>query len=193
MWFYDRSSAANGLFINHAGSGNGGATIFADEATAGNATLICEGGSDSDTIQGFVAFFQRSNAGEAVIFANGASAPRRSVGGVSFTANSSAANATITANGGTVPGAKGGKISFWTDTPTAGNATLIANGGTNGGFGATIGFYYTSLGGTARVEVFDDARLDISEHAAGGVTIGSLEGNGEVLLGLIILRSALTI
>jgi autotransporter-associated beta strand protein len=46
-----------------------------------------------------------------------------------------------------------------------------------------IGFYYTSLGGTARVELFDGGQMDISQHESGAVTIGSLEGNGTVLLG----------
>ena len=58
--------------------------------------------------------------------------------------------------------------------------TLIANGGT--GTGGAIQFLDSSLGGTARVEVFDNGNLDISSRT-GSVTIGSLEGTGIVFLG----------
>jgi autotransporter-associated beta strand protein len=66
---------------------------------------------------------------------------------------------------------------------TAGNATLIANGGSNGGDGGLILFGMSSKGGAAQVKVFGNGSMDISTHSSGGVTIGSLEGDGLVLLG----------
>jgi autotransporter-associated beta strand protein len=182
-WFYDTSTAANGTFFNQAGAGNGGATLFVGSATAGSATLICESGSATATIQGFTTFFQHSSAGSATIILNGASVANVSNAGVAFVMNSRAENATIVANGGTVSDALGGRILFWEGTPSADNATLIANGGTNGGLGGSILFQDGTLGGSARVEVFDNGVLDISLHDTRGVSVGSIEGNGLVLLG----------
>jgi autotransporter-associated beta strand protein len=50
-------------------------------------------------------------------------------------------------------------------------------------------------GGTARVEVFGNGALDISAQKRGGVTIGSLEGDGDVFLGgnrLVVGRNDLS-
>jgi len=74
------------------------------------------------------------------------------------------------------------------DTSTAGSATLIANEGTNGGQGGTIVFGDKSSGGTSRIEVFGNGNLDISfmnvpHHSDRGVTVGSIEGDGNVFLG----------
>jgi len=86
-------------------------------------------------------------------------------------------------NGGTVRGAGGGRTLFSSNS-TAGNATLIANGGTNGGDGGSILFEDFSPGSTARVEVFGNGSLDLTNHFSPGVlTIGWLEGNGLVFLG----------
>ena len=80
-----------------------------------------------------------------------------------------------------------GEIDFF-DSSTAGNATLTANEDDTGG--GLIKFLDNSTGGVARVEVFGNGTgdftngvLDVSSHAAPGVTIGSLEGDGLVLLG----------
>ena len=60
----------------------------------------------------------------------------------------------------------------------AAQATLIANGGSNGGLGGVIEFYGTPSQ-APRVEVFGNGIL---EDINGGATIGSLEGDGIVLL-----------
>ena len=94
-----------------------------------------------------------------------------------------AANAIVTNNGGTVIGALGGYTQFWSNS-TADSATLIANGGTGGGQGGAILFKHQSTGGTSRVEVFGNGNLDISAHDAfPRMTIGSIEGDGDVSLG----------
>lgn len=74
---------------------------------------------------------------------------------------------------------------------TAGNATLVANAGIDGGDGGGIAFGFLSKGGTPRVKVFGNAERDrargvlsIAAHSDwNGVTIGSIEGDGLVLLG----------
>ncbi len=60
---------------------------------------------------------------------------------------------------------------------------MIANPGSNGGDGGKIIFATNPDGGTAKVKVFGNGALDISEFNASGVTIGSLEGNGLLFLG----------
>jgi hypothetical protein len=105
-------------------------------------------------------------------------------GQIIFNNTSTAGHATI-ANGAAE--AVGGKTIF-NDSSTAGSATLVAYGGCYGASGA-IAFNGTSTGGTARVKVFEGCSLnspvgylDISRHQS-GVTIGSIEGSGNVFLG----------
>jgi autotransporter-associated beta strand protein len=72
----------------------------------------------------------------------------------------------------------------------AGSATFVANAGLSGNTGSDIYFTNNSTGGTSRIEVFGNgidgdvtnAVLDITQHLAPGVTIGSLEGSGAVRL-----------
>jgi autotransporter-associated beta strand protein len=89
---------------------------------------------------------------------------------------------TFTNNGGATEFAFGA-ITAFEDNSSAGSATLIANGGTSGGLGGTIFFEDKSTGGTSRVEVFDNGSLHIWVHDAPGMTVGSIEGDGNVFLG----------
>jgi hypothetical protein len=86
----------------------------------------------------------------------------------------------------------GGKIIF-NDSSTAESAFLNAEGACCGD-GGSITFNGTSTGGTARVQVSDgcarvcgNGHLDISGHQS-GMTIGSIEGSGDVFLGANRLR-----
>ena len=79
-------------------------------------------------------------------------------------------------------GAAGGATIFQY-TSRAVNATLIAEGGTNGGEGGLIQFAFGSQGVSARVEVFGNGMLDISESGTSVVSLGSIEGDGIVTLG----------
>ncbi len=92
-----------------------------------------------------------------------------------------ASDATIINNGGT-GSALGGSTQFF-DFSTADAATLIANGALSGANGGLIGFSGDATGGTARIQMFDNASLSIVDHNPPGVTIGSLEGSGFVYLG----------
>jgi outer membrane autotransporter protein len=151
--FFQSSSAGNATIMN-ANSGSGaGTTEFHDFSTADHATITNSGGGGTE-------FHDNSTAGNATITNSG--------GFTDFLDTSSAGNATITNSGG-------GSTDFL-NTSSAGNATLIANGG-------TILFEQDSTGGTARVEVFGNGNLDISSHNAPGVTVGSIEGSGDVFLG----------
>ena len=99
----------------------------------------------------------------------------------------SAGNATVIANGATTPGSPGSFIEF-DRTATADNATLIVNGGTNGGNGGTMFVYAKSTGGTAQLRLFGNGTLDLTYHDPGTFSIGSLAGDGMVLLATNTLR-----
>jgi autotransporter-associated beta strand protein len=95
-------------------------------------------------------------------------------GGTRFLDTSSAGNGTFINNGG---------FTEFSDSSTAASAILVANGGLNGARGGTILFADQSSVGTARIEVFGNGSLDISLHDAPGMTIDSIEGDGDVFLG----------
>jgi autotransporter-associated beta strand protein len=156
LLFDGSSTAGNGTFT----SPEGGIVIFSGipdiiSPTAGNGTFINPGGAVSERGGGFIVFN-----------------------------SATAGNATFTNNGGAVSGAIPGETLF--NPGDADNATLIANGGLGGGDGGLIVFSSAggvSTGGTARVEVFGNGNLDISQQSAPGLTTGSIEGDGLVFLG----------
>ncbi|MDQ2867296.1 MAG: autotransporter domain-containing protein [Verrucomicrobiota bacterium] len=183
--FHDTSSASSATITNNGGTVSGagsGSTKFFDASTASSATINNNGPTVSGASIGVTDFNQSSTAGSATINNNGSTVSGSSGGFTDFFNASTAGSATINNNGGTVSGGGGGFTDFH-DTSAAGSATLIANGGTNGGGGGQILFLNDSTGGTARVEVFGNGSLDISKHNLPGVTIGSLQGTGNVFLG----------
>jgi fibronectin-binding autotransporter adhesin len=194
--FLSTSSAGSSSFTNNGVSvtgGRAGLTAFYEDATAANATFVNIGNSVAGGIGGgnfdqpfeyggATAFYEDSNAGNAVITNRGSTIVGAYGGGVGFAESASAANATITNEGSTTNGAFGGATVFLKES-SAGNATLIANGGTGGGGGGGIVFAEEAEGGTATIKLFGNGALDISAHIAPGVTVGSIEGNGLVLLG----------
>jgi autotransporter-associated beta strand protein len=161
---------------------SGGFLQFLGSSNAGDATYVNESGGET-------AFHDAASAGNGMFFNAGGAANVDKAAVVLFaTTNSStltptAANGTFVNDGGTAAGAPGGETHFSGSTPTAGNATLIANGGTNGGEGGLIRFDGRSTGGTARVELFGNGKLDISPHGTSGVKVGSIEGDGTIILG----------
>lgn len=164
------------------GAGRQGVINFTHSATAGSGTFFTNnGGTVSNNPGGIVEFYDTSTAGNGTFINNGSAVSDARGGATVFFSN--AGNGTFINNGGTFSGAGGGETVFEVGS-TAGNATLIANGGLDGGAGGRIGFV-SSRGGTARVEVFGNGNLDTSFHNVrpGGVTIGSIEGDGLVFLG----------
>jgi autotransporter-associated beta strand protein len=189
-YFFNTSTAGNGTFINNSGAVGGlfqGFTEFFDTSTAGSGTFINIGSTMEEIGNGGqTAFLDTASAGEAMITNNGGAAFNAGGCLVYFAYSSTAASATIINDGGTASGAFGGVTEigvFEDDTATAASATFIANGGTGGGAGGTISFFGNSTGGTSRIEVLGNGSLDISGHNAPGLTIGSIEGDGDVFLG----------
>jgi autotransporter-associated beta strand protein len=192
--FFNTSTAATGTFVNNgatASGGFGGDTIFDDGSSAGNGTFTNNGGAASGVaaLGGGATFFFGTSTAANGTFINNAAPASGAEGGITefgldfFNFSPSAGSGTFINNGATVSGAVGGMTVF-KNASTADAATLIANGGTNGGDGGAIFFEEKSTGGTPRVEVFGNGFLDISGllgHA--GLTIGSIEGDGNAFLG----------
>ena len=193
--FGDTSTAGSATFTNNA------LLNFTNTATAGDATftnnsvLIFDGDSTAsngtfnngtiNTSGGFIQFGEVPSdapTGGNGTFNNLGSASNTVGGGLVVLHFGTAGDATFINDGATASGGFAGETLF-IDTGDAGNALLIANGGVNGGDGGSIQFATASTGGTARVEVFGNGTLDISQHNAPGVTTGSIEGNGLVFLG----------
>ena len=162
---FNGASTAGHASISNFGPGGshgaGGQTIFNDTSTAANASLDNGGTGDVSTAESSL---------------------------TTFNDTSTAGHATITNQGGLGFGqASSGGATIFDGSSTADGAILIANGGANGGGGGAILFLGASTGGTARVRVFDNGSLDISGRQS-NLTVGSIEGSGNVLLGANRLR-----
>jgi len=112
----------------------GGSTVFESGASAGDATIINQGGTLNQGLGGSLQFF----------------------GG-------SAGSASITTNGGTVSGASGGTLLFRQNS-TAGSATIDTEGGTNGGTGGSTVFEESTNGGTASAITNGSGTFSISNN-----------------------------
>ena len=177
----NNSAASQNFVVGVDGIGGNGTLTFLNSATAGTATVVTAGPAPSGGHSGVVQFHNSSTAGRATLINNGSSV-RQLVGGTTaFWDTSSAGNSAITNNGGTVIGGGGG-VGLFISSATAGAATLTCNAG-DGGNGAPIEFKQDTTGGTARIKLFGNGELLISEHNPPGLTTGSIEGTGEVFLG----------
>jgi autotransporter-associated beta strand protein len=156
---------------------DGGEILFANNASASN-TLIT-------SYQGWLQFSGTSTAAAAeiensgsILFSDGASAGSANIinfspSQMAFFDSSTAGNANIQSYDNTL-------IDFF-DTSTANSATIQSLG--------KITFHDFSTGGVARVRIqrLDPVPasgiLDISAHSAPGITLGSVEGDGDIFLG----------
>jgi hypothetical protein len=109
-------------------------------------------------------------------------------GQIIFNNTSTAGDATIISAGDDFNGTGYGTTIF-NDLSTADSATLVAGGGLYAYRSGAILFNDTSSGGSAHVRVVagfpsnaPDGYLDISGHQS-GLTIGSIEGDGNIFLG----------
>ncbi len=182
-FFGGSSAGSNTLFTTELDpSGVEVEIAFFDTSTAGESTFILNGAvKQAGTYEARCQFFHSSSAGHATFILQGGAINSGDGGSVNFNDTSSAGTATITSNGSEVSGGLGGLINFESDA-TAESSTLIANGGVNGGLGGRIFFGLDSTGDNARIRLNDTGTLDISCHNAPGMGIGSVEGNGLVIL-----------
>jgi autotransporter-associated beta strand protein len=209
--FFDNSSAGSGVFTTNGGlrSGATGAGIsFTDGSAAAHATFIINGGGAAGATGSVVSFGSASSLAESSVVVNGG--PTSSFGtglffyhtsvsllDVTVTTNGGlgadwgggrsslggrgAQGCIFTSNGGAASNAAGGTNEF-SGTFDTGDSVLITNGGTNGGLGGVLQLLDSSVVG-GRVELFGNGMLDLSQHDAPGAAVGSLEGDGIVIMG----------
>jgi outer membrane autotransporter protein len=183
--FLNGSNAGSGIFLNNGGAAfgeDGGHTYFHNTSSGATGHFTVNGPTFAGASNGTIEFFDTSGAGAGFYTINGGTVPG-GIGGSAFFHNSSnAAGGIFNVNGATITGAFGGNLIF-NDTADAGAASLFINGGTGGGTGASLFFFGSSTGGTSRVILGGDGKMDVSLRNAPGVTIGSLEGDGNAFLG----------
>lgn len=196
--FWSGTSASQATFTTNGGAvagAGGGRLYFTDYvvgygsqgvgATAGTATFTTNGGEANGAGGGYISFENTASADQGTFITNGGTAGGAEGGSVRFYSGATAGSATITLNGGTTNdenGAAGGGHVDFNQTSDAGNSTLVANGGTNGGNGGDIRFYDDSTGSNATVKVYGNGSLTVGPHN-GSISIGSIEGSGNVFLG----------
>ena len=183
----DNASAGDAIFVNEGGKkinhGQAGSTRFVGNATAAAGTFFCEtgsGGGHFGAFGGNVRFSDSSTAANGSYVLEGAPVADAGGGYVLFYDTSSAGNGVFTLSGSDAAVGGGAYMQFYDDS-SAGNATLIVNGGTMDG--GQINFFGDSTGDTARLQLFGNGTLNAYETRTEPLTIGSLEGDGIVLLG----------
>jgi autotransporter-associated beta strand protein len=185
--FVDNASVGNGSFTTDGGavdSAFGAQTQFYGNSSAGNGSFTTNGGAANAADGGITEFAENATAGNGNFKTNSGLASGARGGKTEFRHSSSAGNGTFFTNGPPVSGALHA-FTIFSYTSTAANARLIAVGGvgTDPRDGGSIRFYENSTGGTAQVRVLGNGNLDISGHTDPGLTIGSIDGDGNVFLG----------
>jgi autotransporter-associated beta strand protein len=208
--FYDSSTAGSATIVAEGAragdDAGGGSVLFHNNATAANANFtltnsVFLGGGSGEAI-----FADSSSASDAIfnveggeVFLSGSSEAATaqftvSGGSVTFDETSSAADAAFTIEGGSV-----NFFAFDENKPTAANGLFTINGGSVQFFGGTAGnatLTASSNGGDVgrinfnendesevRIQLFGEGTLDITSIGVVFVSIGSIEGDGLVLLG----------
>ena len=189
--FFNSASAGSATFISYPDS----IMSFSNWASAGSATFTSYPGSimsfsNSSTAESVNVTLLRRNgpkgAAAQALFVNSSSAANAlfTINGgalLQFSNTSSAGASTLITNGGV--GGEGPGLTVFAGDSAAMTATLIANSATSIDQAGRIIFRDNATGDMASVKVFGNGSLDISEHAALGVAIGSIEGDGYVFLG----------
>ena len=178
--FYETSAAGTSTFINNGTDQEiaGPRTQFYHHSSADHAVIINNPGG---FVGGETDFYQNSTAASCNITINGGATIGDGYTSTRFSGYATAADSTITITGSVKNTSGFAFLAFYGDS-TAGNAVLIAEGAPSDGYGGNIEFWNNSSGGNARIELFGNGNLDISEHNAGVLGIGSLEGYGRVFL-----------
>ena len=178
---YDTCNAESATFINNAGeiSGAGSAwTFILTSGNLGNSTFIANPASVTGAEGGWVEFDVGTAAG-ANFIANGATTAGSQAGQIYVYGGDG--YATFTGNGGSGNDAEGGLLDLFA-LPPSDQTIVIAKGGTNGGLGGTILLETDAVVDLPQFRVFGNGLLDLTNVTTRTMPIGSLAGNGTVLL-----------
>ncbi len=193
IYFFGNSTAGNGTFTLEKGS----LVNVSLYATAGQATFHVTGGTlvfslysraDQSIIDcsegGTVAFGPYGTIDEAFTTAHGGIG-RSSAPGTIYLYGAVEGEASFVVEGGVGRGARGGRMVVLSSGSSLGFGTVTVAGGTSGGLGGSLVLRGRSDGGTARLSLSGNAVLDFSRHDLPPVGVGSIEGEGSVVLGAI--------
>ena len=185
----DNSSAENATFINNPGTVSGAAAghtliqTFLPGGNLGTSTFIGNPATVPGAEGGWVEMDVGTCAGTTFI-ANGATVADCQAGQIyAFGAEygTGLGVATFTANGGNGSNAQGGLIDVLF-VPANSQTIVTANGGTNGGLGGTILIEDSADIPLPQFQVFGNGVLDLTNVTDPTMPIGSLAGDGIVLL-----------
>jgi len=181
--FHDNSSLASATTVSNFGQNGGaaGGTFFFNNSTAADGEVVNL--SFNGSSPGFTVFQDSATAADAFVRNDGAIVANQLGGQTFFLGSSTAGNSFIDAGGGFTQDDTGAAIVTFSDTATSGKALLESESGASSENGGIIQFTGDSTGGTAHVVLSGSGRLIISQHNPPGITIGSLEGDGQVRLG----------
>lgn len=168
------------------GAGDAAAIAVVDHGSAGAMNTFTAAANPvigKDPAQ--IALVDHATAGQSTFISDGGTVDGGAGGLIQFFTDATAESGTFINQGAVASGAEGGATIFLNQTHAA-SATLIANGSSGGGEGGRIAFQASSTGDTARVELFGNGFLDLTLHS-GGLSIGSIEGDGLINLGAVNL------
>jgi autotransporter-associated beta strand protein len=175
------SNAESATFSNNPGmvSGAGaGSTLIQTVGNIGNSTFIGNPATVTGAEGGWVEIDYGTASGSSFI-ANGATTAGPQAGQIYVYGGDGYAS--FVGNGGNGSGAEGGLIDLFA-LPTSDQTVVIANAGTNGGLGGTIIIQGEALLDLGQFQVRGNGTLDLTNVTSRGLIIGSLAGNGMVLL-----------
>lgn len=181
--FLDSGSAGDLCNFTISGGVSGSAAMYFGGGSAGTCTYLAKGPTASQTQGGIIDFAAAGSADHGVFTLEGSSFSGKASAFSTFSNTATGGSGLFELRGGTVSGAIGAFCTFVGST-NADNATFIVRGGSvEGALGGGLSFQEFSHGGRARIEVFGNGSLDISSNYAESVTIGSIEGDGDVFIG----------
>jgi autotransporter-associated beta strand protein len=175
------SNAESATFINDPGEVSGagsGWTLVRTLGNIGNSTFIANPATVTDAEGGWVEFDVGRAAG-ANFIANGATVADAQAGQIYVYGGDG--YATLTGKGGSGSGAEGGLIDLF-NLPNSDQTIVIAESGANGGLGGHILLETDAVVDLAQFQVFGNGLLDLTNVTISTMPIGSLAGNGVVLL-----------
>ena len=184
----DYSSVDSATFINNPGTVSGAAAghtliqTFLPGGNLGTSSFIANPATVPGAEGGWVEMDVGTCAGTSFI-ANGATVAGCQAGQIyAYGAEygTGLGVATFTGNGGNGTNAQGGLIDVF-NLPLSDQTMVVANAGINGGLGGTILIEGEPLLDVSQFQLFGNGTLDLT-NATGIITIGSLAGDGIVLL-----------
>jgi autotransporter-associated beta strand protein len=181
VWLSSISSAERATFINYPGEVSGagaGATLIATLGNIGSATFIGNPATITGAEGGWTEY-DYGTANGARFIANGATTAGPEAGQIYVYGGDG--YATFRGKGGRGSGAQGGLIDLFS-LPNSDQTVVIAEAGRNGGLGGTILIENEAVVDQGQFQLNGNGTLDLTDATTQIVSIGSLAGNGIVLL-----------